>query len=211
VNNPLLLLTFVLLLGNISIAQDSGSVYTMANDQKKKEEKLQGFESGDYEEMNPLAPAKAAFYSAVLPGLGQAYNKRYWKIPLVYAAIGSSAYAYVQNNKVYHKFRDAFKSRRMGFTTDPYYDLNDSGIVIGQPDVSDSSLQTAQERAQEARDFSLVLTIGMYALNIIDANVDAHLKQFNVNEDLSVDYRPDLLINPVTNSPYLGMTINLTY
>ncbi len=210
-NNPLLLLIFFFILGNIGLAQDSESVYMMQSDQKKKEEKLEGFESGDYQKMNPLAPAKAAFYSAVLPGLGQAYNKRYWKIPLVYAAIGSTAYAYVNNNKVYHKFRDAFKSRRMGFTTDPYYDLNDSGIVIGQPDVSDSSLQTAQERAQEARDFSLVLTIGMYALNIIDANVDAHLKQFNVNEDLSLDYHPDLIFNPVTNTPVLGLTINLTY
>ncbi len=210
-NNPLLLLTFFLILGNLSLAQDSESVYMMGDDKKKKEEKLKGFESGAYEKMNPLAPAKAAFYSAVLPGLGQAYNKRYWKIPLVYAAIGSSAYAFVNNNKVYHKFRDAFKSRRMGFTTDPYYDLNDSGIVIGQPDVSDSSLQTAQKRAQESRDLSLVLTIGMYALNIIDANVDAHLKQFNVNEDLSLDYHPDLIINPVTNTPVLGLTVNLTY
>ena len=210
-NKPIVFILFLFFLSKLSFAQDSESVYTLANDKKKKEQQLKGFETGAYEKMNPLAPAKAAFYSAVLPGLGQAYNKRYWKIPLVYAAIGSSAYAFINNNRVYHKFRDAFKSRRMGFTTDPYYDLNDSGVIPGQPDVSDISLQTAQERAQEARDFSLVLTIGMYALNIIDANVDAHLKQFNVNADLSIDYRPDVLINPVTNKPYLGMTVNLTY
>lgn len=209
-NKSLFLLLFFVLLSNFSVAQETDPVY-LVEDKKEKEEQLEAFESGEYDKMNPLAPAKAAFYSAILPGLGQAYNKRYWKIPLVYAAIGSTAYAFINNNNVYHKFRDAFKSRRIGFATDPYYDLNDSGIIIGQPDVSDSSLQKAQERAQEARDFSLVLTIGMYALNIIDANVDAHLKQFNVNADLSVDYRPDVLVNPVTNKPYLGMTVNLTY
>ena len=58
---------------------------------------------------NPLAPAKAAFYSAILPGLGQAYNKKYWKIPLVYGALGSGIYFYNNNNKNYNRLRDANK------------------------------------------------------------------------------------------------------
>ena len=59
--------------------------------------------------INPLAPARAAFYSAIVPGLGQAYNKKYWKIPLVYGAIGTGYYFYNSNNKEYHRYRNAYK------------------------------------------------------------------------------------------------------
>lgn len=73
-------------------------------------------------EYNPLAPAKAAFYSAVLPGLGQAYNKKYWKIPFVYAAIGTSIYVYNFNDTAYNRYRTAYKLRLAGkqdeFTND---------------------------------------------------------------------------------------------
>lgn len=58
------------------------------------------------EDINPLAPAKAAFYSAILPGLGQAYNKKYWKIPLVYGALGTTLYFYSSNNDKYHEFQE---------------------------------------------------------------------------------------------------------
>ena len=61
--------------------------------------------------INPLAPARAAFYSAVLPGLGQAYNKKYWKIPIVYGAIGTGVYFYTTNDREYQRFRDAYKER----------------------------------------------------------------------------------------------------
>ena len=61
--------------------------------------------------LDPLRPAKAAFYSAVLPGLGQAYNKKYWKIPIVYAAIGTGLYFYLDNNKLYKQYRNAYKRR----------------------------------------------------------------------------------------------------
>ncbi len=142
------------------------------------------------ETINPLAPSKAAFYSAVLPGLGQVYNKRYWKVPIVYAAIGTGVYAYLFNDGEYDRFRSAFKRRRAGFTDDEFYDINNSGVVPGTPDVSDQALQDAQERYQRDRDLALLITIGLYALNIIDANVDAHLKQFNVNENLGLERPP---------------------
>jgi len=64
--------------------------------------------------LNPLSPAKAAFYSAVLPGLGQVYNKKYWKIPIVYAALGTSTYFYFRNNSFYNVYRNAFKLRLAG-------------------------------------------------------------------------------------------------
>lgn len=162
-------------------------------------------------EINPLAPSKAAFYSAIFPGLGQAYNKSYWKIPLVYAAIGTGVYAYSWNNKSYKRFRTAFKRRRAGFTDDEFYDINGSGIVIGNPDLSDAALEDAQERYQRDRDLSLLVTIGLYALNIIEANVDSHLQQFNVNDDLSFDFQPYIDRNPVTNQANYGLALIIDF
>nr|WP_133645078.1 DUF5683 domain-containing protein [Zeaxanthinibacter enoshimensis] len=159
--------------------------------------------------INPLAPSKAAFYSAVLPGLGQIYNQRYWKVPIVFGAIGTGVYAYIYNDDLYDRFRDAFKRRRAGFTDDEFYDINNSGVVPGSPDLSDEALQDAQERYQRDRDLALVITIGLYALNIIDANVDAHLKQFNVDEDLSLELKPYLEYHPINSDPNYGLAITI--
>lgn len=156
-------------------------------------------------EVNPLAPSKAAFYSAILPGMGQAYNKRYWKIPIVWGAMGLGIYAYTFNNNEYNRFRDAFKRRRAGFTDDEFYPNNNGEIIPGSPFVSDEALQNAQERAQTDRDLALAITIGLYILNIVDANVDAHLKQFNVDQDLSLDVKPFLEYNPITTDPQYGL------
>lgn len=155
---------------------------------------------------NPLAPSKAAFYSAVIPGLGQVYNRRYWKVPIVIGAIGTGIYAYTYNDDLYDRFRAAFKRRRAGFTDDEFYDLNGSGIVPGSPDLSDEALQDAQERYQRDRDLSLLITIGLYALNIVDANVDAHLKQFNVDDDLGLEIKPYLEHHPISANPNYGLT-----
>ncbi len=138
---------------------------------------------------NPLAPAKAAFYSAVLPGLGQVYNKKYWKIPIIYAGIGTSLYFYSINNDDYNRFRDAYKSRLAGFTDDEFWGDGDSPII------SSDRLVDAQKTAKRNKDLSIAIAVGFYLLNIIDANVDAHLRQFNVNDDLS--FEPVFNINPI--------------
>ncbi|MGB5556072.1 MAG: DUF5683 domain-containing protein, partial [Flavobacteriaceae bacterium] len=125
--------------------------------------------------INPLAPSKAAFYSAVVPGLGQIYNKRYWKVPIVYAVIGTGVYAYLYNDGLYDRFRAAFKRRQAGFADDEFWDYyNPGGEIPTTGDISTEALQDGQERYQRDRDLSLLVTIAMYALNIVDANVDAH-------------------------------------
>ncbi|SFB79022.1 hypothetical protein SAMN04487891_102345 [Flagellimonas taeanensis] len=148
------------------------------------------------ESVNPLAPSKAAFYSAVLPGLGQIYNKRYWKAPIVWGAIGTGIYVYSYNNTEYKRARNAFKRRLAGFTDDEFFGR-----------ISDEALEGAQENTQRDRDLALVITIALYALNIIDANVDAHLKQYNVDDNLAVDFQPYIDVNPVTNQPNYGMAL----
>lgn len=158
-------------------------------------------------EINPLAPSKAAFYSAILPGLGQIYNKRYWKAPIAWGIIGVGIYNFTNNNDQYNRVRDAFKRRRAGFTDDEFFALNDGTIDPGNPRVSDSGLQDAQESLQRNRDLWLVVTIGFYALNIIDANVDAHLKQYNVDDRLGYTIKPYMELNEITGDPNYGLAV----
>ncbi|MGB5388336.1 MAG: DUF5683 domain-containing protein [Eudoraea sp.] len=176
-----------------------------------KKQKIIVADKVEKKRINPLAPSRAAFYSAVLPGLGQAYNKRYWKIPIVIGAIGVGIYAYKYNDDLYDRFRTAFKRRKAGFTDDEFYDVNGSGIVPGSPDLSDSALQDGQERYQRDRDLALFITLALYALNIIDANVDAHLKQFNVDENLSLDIKPYLEYNPIVGDPNYGLALTIKF
>lgn len=149
-------------------------------------------------EYDPLAPSRAAFYSAVVPGLGQAYNKRYWKIPVIYAGIAAGVYFYVQNDQDYDRFRNAYKRRLAGFTDDEFYGTG------AEPVISNDRLIDAQKNAQKNKDVSILVAIGFYLLNIVDANVDAHLRQFNVSEDLSL--QPKVEVDPIRAQTQYGLS-----
>jgi hypothetical protein len=153
--------------------------------------------------IDPLAPARAAFYSAVLPGLGQAVNKKYWKIPIVYAALGTGAYFYMNNNKLYKRYRNAYKRRLAGFTDDEFYGLGPTPIL------SNAALIRAQQTLRRNKELSLLITLGLYALNIIDANVDAHLLQYNVDANLALN--PYLDFETPDSSPQLGLSLNIKF
>ncbi|KOS08421.1 hypothetical protein AM493_19000 [Flavobacterium akiainvivens] len=145
--------------------------------------------------LDPLSPSKAAFYSAVIPGLGQVYNKKYWKVPLVFGGMGLSIYYYAFNNKEYHRYRDAYKDRLAGRQVE--------GVLAG---IDNDRLLRGQRFYQRNRDLSALCIAGVYVLNIIDANVDAHLKQFNVNENLS--FSPGIVPSDINYNyaPVLGMS-----
>ena len=147
--------------------------------------------------IDPLGPSRAAFLSAIFPGLGQAYNKKYWKMPIVYGGLGTGIYLYVVNDKLYNQFRDEYKSRLAG----------NSKINLTQ--YSDNTLIVGQRTYRRNRDLSLLFCIGMYALTIVDANVDAHLKQFNVNDKLS--FRPDIQTNDITSQRNIAFTLNYQF
>lgn len=166
--------------------------------QKKTEVALKAKDTVKSNNIDPLTPAKAAFYSAVLPGLGQAYNKKYWKIPIVYGAIGVSMYYYLDSNQKYNAYRDEYKRRLEGFDRGEEYERYD-----------DATLINAQEFYQRNKDFSALFVVGFYVLNIIDANVDAALIQFNVNENLSL--KPDMYLNNASLKTNLGLTLNYKF
>ena len=210
-NKNLLLLCFALLSLNVGFSQEEEEKKPAKQTAQTKETDsiVQDFdrkgvtfeEVRKKHEVNPLAPSKAAFYSAILPGLGQIYNKRYWKAPIVWGAIGTGIYAYSHNNTQYQRARNAFKRRLAGFTDDEF------SREDGTPILSNEALQEAQQSTQRDRDLALVITIALYTLNIIDANVDAHLKQYNVDDDLAIDFKPYLDLNPLTNQPNYGMAL----
>jgi len=150
---------------------------------------------------DPLAPARAAFYSAVLPGLGQADNGKYWKIPLIYAGIGTGVYFYIKNNTDYNRFRDAYKRRLAGYTDDEFYGSGSTPLI------SNNRLIDAQKSTQRNKNVSIIVSLGFYLLNIIDANVDAHLKQYDISDDLSIT--PKLNTTNITQPSY-GLSFRYT-
>lgn len=151
------------------------------------------------EPIDPLRPAKAAFYSAILPGLGQAYNKKYWKVPLVYGAIGTSAYLYIDNQKKYNLYRDEYKNRLAGNPSE----------TPSLARLDNSRLIAAQKVFQRNRDLSALFMVGFYILNIIDANIDAALSQFNVDEKLA--FKPALIKNDITLNTNFGIALNYSF
>ncbi len=132
---------------------------------------------------DPLTPSKAAFYSAIIPGLGQAYLGKIWKVPLVYAAMGTSFYYYNLQNEQMKEYRRAYKKRLNGV-------FNDRFLETDIP-LTDEQLLIGMDFHKNYRDMAVLLLAASYMLNILEANVSAHLLQFNVNEDLSIN--PDLI------------------
>lgn len=167
---------------------------------QKQEVQLIAKDSVKNKKPNVLGPSKAAFYSAIVPGLGQVYNKKYWKVPLVYGGLGTGIYFFANNNKKYHQFRDEYKKRLNGTSdpNDPYF-----------KNLSNSKLIDGQKFYQRNRDLSALITAGIYILNIIDANVDAHLMQFNVNENLTI--KPDFNQNEIDFKRNYGLTLNYNF
>lgn len=152
----------------------------------------------NYVPQNPLAPAKAAFYSAIFPGGGQIYNKKYWKLPFVYGAMGIGIYSYSWNNKKYHQYRDAYKDVIAGKTL--------TGELSG---LDADRLIRAQKFHQKNRDLSALITAGLYILQIVEANVNAHLMQFNVNENLSM--QPNLQQNEIDYKYNMGLRLSYQF
>jgi hypothetical protein len=132
------------------------------------------------------SPRKAALYSAVLPGLGQAYNREYWKIPLVYAALGITTYTFILNMDSYRTYRNAYRIRLDGNadTHDAYERL-----------YSDASLKVLRDGYREYVDYSVLVFVIAYGLNIADATVFAHLRTFDMSDDLSMKIVPTIIDN----------------
>lgn len=128
-------------------------------------------------------PRKALLFAAILPGLGQVYNKKYWKLPLVYGGFAGFGYGVNFYQSGYKEFKGAL------------FDLLESGestIKVRNLDLNEQSLRTIVNRYRRERDFFIILSAGMYLLQMIDAHVDAHLKEFDLNPNLQVKIQPTM-------------------
>lgn len=143
-------------------------------------------------------PGTATLRSLILPGWGQAYNREYWKIPIVYGAIGTMAGFWIFNNMWYKRARDAYDIR----VNRPQDSLQ---IHPRLQTLSTSSLQFYRNAYRRDRDYSTLYFIITWGLNIADATVFGHLRQFDVSEDLS------LKINPVINQNTKGLGLVLGF
>lgn len=123
-----------------------------------------------------FSPIKAGLYSAVLPGLGQFYNKKYWKIPIVWGAVGTGVGIAIWNDKNYRRYRNAFVAELNGLPHEF------SGIRGVDKDV----LGNAQDRFKRQRDYAIGIAGLIYILNIVDAVVDAHLYEGRKDPDLAL-------------------------
>ena len=157
----------------------------------------------DNKDYNPLSPSKAAFYSAVFPGGGQIYNKKYWKAPVVWAALGTATYFYIDNSNQYDRYRTAFKLRQQGLQDE--FTLDDGTVIL-----SVETLERAQKSTRKNRDLSLLTGVLIYVLQIVEASVNAHLLQFDTNDNLTIKptITPDRLL---VESPSFGLNIKYSF
>ncbi len=142
------------------------------------------------------SPKKAALYSAVLPGLGQIYNKKYWKLPIVYTGYGVITYFITDNNKKYKEFKTNLIAE------------TDDNLTYDGP-YSEIQLKQLMNGYRRNRDLFIIITVAWHALNIIDAHVDAHFINFDVSDDLTMNIRPTAKF--IGASPSFGLSCFLNF
>lgn len=131
-----------------------------------------------YDSYEPHLPARASLYSALLPGLGQAYNGDYWHIPLYYAGFSISGYCWGFNQKQYKRYKRMYQDSYNGSYEGP---------------LTQENILWYRDQYRRNRDYSVVATLMIYVLNIIDANVFAHFKDFDVSDDISFNVSPAIV------------------
>lgn len=162
------------------------------------------------------SPRKAAIRSAIIPGWGQIYNKKYWKVPIVYAALGITGYIFLDNVKTYRDLRFTYAAKYKASlpafdSTSPYPGpYRDSTDYFKIKDrylpISLESLRAGRDQFRRYIDYSAVFFIIFWGLNVVDAVVDAHLKAFDISPDLSMKIKP--AYNPLAKSGGVSLVFN---
>ncbi len=153
-----------------------------------------------FTEISTLNPKRAAILSAVLPGLGQVYNKQYWKVPLIIGGGVLFGHYIKYQDRLYHSFRSALiaETDKDLRTENPFSPL------------SEATLATNVNKLRRDRDYLMILTSFFYLLNIVDAHISAHLHEFQINDELSMDIQPAIQ-STTLNSRSLGISFSLKF
>ena len=142
------------------------------------------------------SPLKATVFSAVIPGAGQVYNKKYWKAPIVWAAVGTCVYFIGRNSKEYQYYKSEYIKAA---DTDP----------LTQSEFTAAQIKPVMDTYRQWLDLSYFSLLGVYALQIIDAHVDAHLSTFDISRDLSLHWSPVRIQQPGQSK--LGLSLSLQF
>ena len=149
--------------------------------------------------MKEHSPRKAIIYSAICPGLGQVYNKKYWKVPIIYGAGGAFAYFIGFNHLQYSKFRDGIETGVAG-----------EKILIDGVYYEYEQLPLGRDYYRRYRDLSVLGLAAIYFLNVVDAMVDAYFFYYDVSDDLSMKVEPAIISSPGMTAT-VGLRINLGF
>ena len=152
---------------------------------------------------------KATTLSTICPGAGQIYNKSYWRVPIIIGGMASTIYTIDWNNRGYKRFKTAYALR-------VDYDKNPDKYPGGAADefrgaYTSTFLKNLKDSYRRNRDMCILLTAGVYILNIIDAHVDAHLKDFDISDDLAVNVEPYFGTTSVETKPTFGLNLNVKF
>ena len=144
-------------------------------------------------------PKKATVLALSIPGAGQIYNKKYWKAGVVYAGFGGLIYMFKYNTDSLNKYQNIYISKL------------DTSILDLAPNRSEASIKSDRDFHRRYRDISLLGFVGLYALQAIDANVDAHLKEFKVNKELSLKLTPEIYSTKHNMGYFNGFTLTMKF
>ena len=187
----LILISFGLL--HTVYAQDNATVIPVVTSVKPDTTK----KTADSIKKAEHSPRKATIRSAIIPGWGQAYNKKYWKIPIVYGALGTAAGFFIYNRKEYIDARDAYRNKLDNDAT------NDHLIKPKFQPIDPEAVRQYRIAVRQYVDYSVLIFAVLWGLNVVDATVDGHLKSFEVSDDLSMRINP--AVNPVTKQASVGL------
>ena len=177
---------------------------------------IEGTQVEFVKEKKPHSPHKASFYAAILPGMGQVYNKKYWKLPILYGGIGAAGYAIHFNSKYYKKYRSAYRDFIIQDPGNKSYlefippGLTESDVVGGTYESwFEDALERKKQYYKRYRDLSYFIMVGVYIIQIVDAAVDAHFYNFSISDDLSMRVNPTIMES--SRGDYGGVGIQLNF
>lgn len=152
---------------------------------------------------------KATTLSFICPGAGQIYNKSYWRVPIVIGGLASTIYTIDWNNRGYKRFTTAYTLRAD-------YEANPEKYPNGSPDefrgnYSPTFLKNLKDSYRRNRDLCILLTAGIYLLQVMDAHVDAHLQDFDISDDLSMNVEPYIGCTAIDSQPAVGFNMSLNF
>ena len=152
---------------------------------------------------------KATTLSFICPGAGQIYNKSYWRVPIVIGGLASTIYTIDWNNRGYKRFTTAYTLRAD-------YEANPEKYPNGSPDefrgnYSPTFLKNLKDSYRRNRDLCTLLTAGIYLLQVMDAHVDAHLQDFDISDDLSMNVEPYIGCTAIDSQPAVGFNMSLNF